>query len=183
MALPNTISFTENELERAAEFARESAEWTFNRRRVSPHDHERNARVGKLGEIAFAKFLREHGKALLGADDMFTIWNDTRAVDKMDFETSDGKTIDVKTASLSFHTRILVPYDQFHSQRKDYYVGVRISESEDETTAKVIGFAARKELQPFGGGDYPAYARELNALHPIDRLLEMIPNAGDDSIG
>ena len=65
--------------------------WTYNRRRVSRTDHERNARVGKLGEIAFAKFLRDNGKALLGADDMFTIWNDTHAVDKMDFQTSERK--------------------------------------------------------------------------------------------
>ena len=82
-------------------------------------------RVGKLGEIAFAKFLSDHGKALLGTEDMFTVWSDTHTVDAMDFQTTDGKTIDVKTASRDFHKNILVPYDQYKRQPKDYYVGVR----------------------------------------------------------
>jgi hypothetical protein len=178
MALRTSISFTEDDLARAAAFAHKSAESTFNRRGVSRTEHERNARVGKLGEIAFARFLTAHGKALLGTDDMFTVWDDTYTVDKMDFETADGKTIDIKTASARHHTRILVPHDQFHSQPKNFYVGVRISE--DEKTAAVIGFADRKELQPFGGGDYPAYARKLDALRPISTLLEMIPDSDEN---
>ena len=75
-------------------------------------------RVGKLGEIAFAKFLSDHGKALLGTEDMFTVWSDTHTVDEMDFQTTDGKTIDVKTASRDFHKNILVPYDQYKRQPK-----------------------------------------------------------------
>ena len=55
-----------------------------------------------------------------------------------------------------------------------YYVGVRIFTG--ETTAEVIGFAAYTELEFFGGGDFPAYARMLDLLHPIDELLDMIPS-------
>ena len=62
----------------------------------------------------------------------------------MDFQTSDGKTIDIKTASESYHTRILVPHDQYRNQPKDYYVGVRILPG--EATAEIIGFAAWGEL-------------------------------------
>ena len=57
---------------------------------------------------------------------MFTAWSDTYRVDTTDFQTSDGKSIDIKTASENYHTRILVPYDQYKNQRKDYYIGVRI---------------------------------------------------------
>lgn len=172
--MAQTVTFTRSDVEKARRFARAAAETTFNRRRVSPVEHERNSRIGKLGEIAFAKFLRDRGKMLLGNEDMFTVWNDTFRVDEMDFQTSDGKTIDVKTASETYHKRILVPIDQYQNQRKDYYVGVRIFTG--ETTAEVIGFAAYTELEFFGGGDFPAYARMLDLLHPIDELLDMIPS-------
>ena len=173
--MASTITFNRDDIVKATEVARRSARTTFNRRRETPERHERNSRIGKLGEIAFAKFLKENGKALVGSEDMFTVWDDTYEVDTMDFQTSDGKTIDVKTASESFHTRILVPYDQYENQRKDYYVGVRILPGEQ--TAEVIGFAAWAELKPFGGGDYPAYARALNALNPIGMLLDMMMDA------
>lgn len=176
-----TITFSRDDIAKATEFAKRSAPTTFNRRGELPIRHERNSRIGKLGEIAFAKFLRAHGKAILGSRDMFTVWSDTHRVDAMDFQTSDGKTIDIKTASESYHTRILVPHDQYRHQRKDYYVGVRIFGG--EVTAEVIGFAAWEELEPFGGGDYPAYARSLDSLHPIDELLEMIPDAPQSGDG
>ena len=173
--MASTITFTRNDITKATEFARRAAATTFNRRGESPVRHERNSRIGKLGEIAFAKFLGENGKSLAGSEDMFTVWDDTHEVDTMDFQTSDGKTIDVKTASESYHTRILVPYDQYQNQRKDYYVGVRIFAG--EVTAEVLGFAAWAELEPFGGGDYPAYARSLDLLHPISELIDMMEDA------
>lgn len=169
-----TIEFTTEEIARATEFAKQSAATTYNRRGKSIIRHERNSRIGKLGEIAFAKFLSVHGKKLLGSENMFTVWEDTYKVDKMDFQTADGKTIDIKTASESHHTRILIPHDQYKRQGKDYYVGVRIFAG--EATAEVIGFAAWDELKPFGGGDYPAYARALDELHPISKLLDMMDN-------
>ena len=95
----------------------------------------------------------------------------------MDFKTSDGKAIDIKTASESFHTRILVPHDQYRQQPKDYYVGVRIFAG--EATAEVIGYARWAELKPFGRGDYSAYARSLNMLHPISELLDMMENVSE----
>ena len=175
--MSTTIAFTHEDIARAAEFARRSAPTTFNRRGKSIVRHERNSRIGKLGEIAFATFLRANGKNIAGSEDMFTVWEDIYKVDRMDFQTSDGKTIDIKTASESYHTRILVPYDQYQNQRKDYYVGVRILAAEE--SAEIIGFAAWAELAPFGGGDYPAYARALNLLHPIDTLLDMIQDASE----
>ena len=168
------ITFSQDEITKAANFARRSAPTTYNRRDESPERHERNSRIGKLGEIAFAKFLMASGKDLAGSEDMFTVWEDIYKVDRMDFQTSDGKTIDIKTASEHFHTRILVPHDQYRRQQKDYYVGVRILPG--ETMAEVIGFAMWEDLEPFGRGDYPAYARSLDLLHPIDTLLEMIPD-------
>lgn len=173
--MATTIEFTADEIAKATEFARRSAPTTYNRRDKSPVRHERNSRIGKLGEIAFAKFLRANGKKISGSEDMFTVWDDIYKVDRMDFQTSDDRTIDIKTASENYHTRILVPYDQYRNQRKDYYVGIRIFAGEG--TAEVIGFAAWEELEPFGGGDYPAYARSLDSLHPITELIDVMDDA------
>ena len=60
---------------------------------------------------------------------MFTIFENVYKGDLTDFYTADGKKVDMKTASKSYHTCILVPKDQYYSQKKDYYVGVRIFES------------------------------------------------------
>ena len=172
--MPTTIAFTPDEIAKATKFA-EDVE-THNRRQVRSSDQIRDNRIGKLGEIAFANFLEANGKQRLGDEDMFTEWAGTRNVDKKDFETADGKTIDVKTASKSFHSRILVPSDQYEDQAKHYYVGVRISEK--EKTATIIGYAIHGELKLFAGARYhPAYAIELNNLHPINELLDMIPDA------
>ena len=171
-----TITFTAGEIEKATKFA-EDVE-THNRRSVSLPKQIRDNRIGKLGEIAFGRFLRERGKKTLGNEDMFTVWSGTRRVDKKDFETADGKTIDIKTASKSFHSRILVPSDQYEFQAKDYYVGVRISE--DERSGTIMGYAIHGELKLFAGAkDHPAYAIELNNMHPIDELLDMIPDADE----
>ena len=168
------IKFTQDEIAKATQFAVDVE--TYNRRQVRSPEQIRDNRVGKLGEIAFDRFLREQGKKTLGNEDMFTVWAGTRRVDKKDFETADGKTIDVKTASKSFHSRILVPSDQYQDQTKDYYVGVRISE--DETTGTIMGYAIHGELKLFAGArDHPAYAIELNNLRPINELLDMIPDA------
>ena len=170
--MATTIEFTADEIAKATEFGQKSAASIFNRRGKSMVRHQRNNRIGKLGEIAFARFLTDNGKALLGSEDMFTVWDNIYKVDRMDFQTSDGKTIDVKTASENYHTRILVPYDQYQNQRKDFYVGVRIFVG--EMIAEVIGFAVWKELVPFGGGDYPAYGINLDLLHSITELLDMM---------
>ena len=172
--MATTVEFTRDDIEKASEFAKRAAPTTYNRRGKSLVRHERNSRIGKLGEIAFAKFLRANGKELSGSEDMFTVWEDIFKVDRMDFQTSDGKTIDIKTASERHHSRILVPHDQYRNQQKDYYVGVRIFEG--EATAEIVGYALWENLKSFRGGDYPAYAIALDQLRPIESLLQMIPD-------
>ena len=170
-----TITFTADDIAKATKFAKDVA--TYNRRNVSTPQQIRDNRIGKLGEIAFAHFLEARGKKRLGDEDMFTVWSDTRKVDKKDFETADGKTIDIKTASRHFHSNIYVPYDQYEKQPKDYYVGVRISEDEKEGT--IVGYAANDELHWEEGAKYPCYAMKLNELHSISELLDMIPDASE----
>lgn len=103
---------------------------------------------------------------------MLTVWESTIIVDNMDFQTLDGQTIDIKTASRNFHTRILVPHDQYQNQPKDFYVGIRISEN--ESTARIIGYTHREGLKLFTKGDYVSYAILLNQLTPIEGLLTLL---------
>ena len=170
-----TIEFTPDEIAKATKFAKDVA--TYNRREVDTPEQRRNNRVGKLGEIAFGNFLEEHEKKRLGDEDMFTVWSGTRRVDKRDFLTADGKTIDIKTSSRDFHTRILVPYDQYEDQPKDYYVSVHISEN--ETTGTIKGYAIYGELRKKMRGTYLSYEIDYRDLHPIEELLEMIPDASE----
>lgn len=178
--LNTTIRFTDEELAKAREFARSTAGGqTLNRRGVSREQHERDILVGKLGEIAFAKFLVENGKALLGNEDMFTVWASPLDADKRDFQTSDDKNIDIKTASESHHRNIFVPQDQMENQPKDFYVGVRIAE--DRRSAIIVGFTTLAEVRGKGlsplAGYYPAYGYPLSALTTIQQLLELMPEA------
>ena len=165
-----------------AEFARVAAPHTYNRRGVSREEQERDVRVGKLGEIALAVYLSGNGKALKGAQNMFTVWKDTTVVDKLDFETKDGKKVDVKTVSRDYQKRILVPSDQLDYQPKDYYVGVRITE--DERWAIVAGYATAAAVKAaglfYGARDHPAYGKLFSELLPIEDLLELMPDEEND---
>ena len=91
--MATTIKFTNVELSKSSYNLRRgiSPRSTHNRRGDESLQRCMNgmSRVGKLGEIAFAKFLSDNGKALIGNDDMFTVWNDTMTVDKMDFQTAE----------------------------------------------------------------------------------------------
>lgn len=169
------IQFSDTDVAKAQDFAASGSQHTYNRRGVSPEEQQRDVFIGKLGEIAFAKFLAEHGKALTGSEDMFTVWADTRTVDNMDFQTTDGKTVDVKTASEAYHTRILVPHDQYTNQPKDYYVGVRIHQ--DRKSATIEGFATHGQLRRTGVGHYPNFGIALSELQPIALLIEQMPTA------
>lgn len=159
------IEFTPDEKAKASEFAKQEVPDMSNDFNDPPDVHERKIRIGKLGEVAFAEFLRANGKK--SNEDMFTGW--------MSWQTSTGKTIDVITPSEENHIRILVRRERYEKQPKDYYVGVKISA--DEGTAKVIGFAAYQELTPFNYGRHPAYAAKLDSLHSITELIDMMDNA------
>ena len=137
--------------------------------------------VGKLGEIAFARFLNRNNKLIAGNDEMFEVWQDVYAADWTDFLTGDNRNLDIKTASKNFHRRITIPEQQFLDRPSDFYVGIRIAE--DLSTAKVIGYASHDEVQQIGtyrgvepahNYDYASYDMDLQQLSPIQGLLDLI---------
>ena len=99
------ILFTKEDLAKADAFATSGAGLRIRGTRS-------NVRMGKLGEIAFAKFLFEHGKTLWTINNQYLTMDDVYELPRLDLQTSDGSTVDVKTAKRS---NMLVPGD---SQKK-----------------------------------------------------------------
>ena len=181
------IEFADEDIGRARRCAAHKVRWNYNRGNVSPEEEFRRLLVGKLGEIAYVHFLRLNNKRIVGNDDMFEVWEDVYAADLQDFLTAGRQTIDIKTASRNFHHRITIPIEQFDNQPKDFYVGIRISESLGR--ARVIGSASHEYVQQHGTrrqvGDspnyrYPSIDMELRQLHPIQGLLNLIEDIDID---
>jgi len=140
--------------------------------------------IGKLAEYIFLHFLQSRGIDVDEAD-MFEIWDGPENADDFDFILPNGESIDIKTASLSFHERIMVPIDQFQ-HRKDYYVGIKLHFEttnrgrtiipESITRATICGFTTREILEKrpienFNEGDCKAY--QLRLLTDIEELIPL----------
>ena len=180
-----TIHLTESDLMKAKEFVASDAGLRLAENEDAKSD---DILTGKLGEIAFAKFLQEHGKILLNDDDLLLTWDDVYTLDRLNLKTSDGKTVDVKASTNRGSTliqtpngdeiairrqSILVPY---HNVPRDYYVGVGISR--DKITGTVEGFIHRTGLHPSGPEiQRPCHQREFDSLEYIGDLLEIMPEA------
>lgn len=138
--------------------------------------------IGKLAEYVFLHFLHSRNIPYQEGD-MFEIFAGQENADTYDFLLPNGQSIDIKTASRAFHSRIMIPISQFHL-RKDYYVGIKLNF--DILYGKIVplsirtcvlhGYIDRRtmELQPtknFGEGDCKAY--RLNQMITIENLIAM----------
>jgi len=139
--------------------------------------------VGKLGEYSFLLYLKERG-INYPEDGMFEIFEGKTNVDLFDFKTPSGKLIDVKVASKPFHSRIMIPVDQFHL-KKDYYVGIKLDFQTDKNRnliinsvkqAQIYGYCFREELEKseiknFGEGACKSIA--LKNLRNIENIMSL----------
>ncbi len=176
-------NITQEEKVRCYEFAREiiTGGNQFNRFQQNQNTQINRTYIGKLAEYVFLHLLQEQGIDYAEGD-MFEIFAGQENADEHDFITANGHSIDIKTASLPFHKRIMVPITQFHL-RKDYYVGIKLNfyniqgrqiNPMDIDNCIIHGYVAREilEQQPtqnFGEGDCKAYF--LSQLQPIEQLL------------
>ncbi|MBT7556188.1 hypothetical protein HN615_04605 [Candidatus Woesearchaeota archaeon] len=174
---------TENEKEKCYQFSKDIIEGgnQFNRFNQSLKTQINRTYIGKLAEYVFLNFLKENS-VTYDEGGMFEIFSGQANVDNYDFVTKNFETVDIKTASLPFHSRIMIPMDQFHN-KKDYYVGVKLHFK--NVYEKVIspmniekctlyGYIDRKKLEDrpvenFGEGGCKAY--KLNKMLPIGDLL------------
>jgi len=136
--------------------------------------------IGKLAEYVFLKFIQSQKINYLEGD-MFSIFQGQTNVDNFDFVTCKGEYVDIKTASRRFHTRIMIPIDQFRL-KKDYYVGIKLHfmESGEKIIynnikiATIYGYIDRstmekRPIENFGEGD--CKSAKLNELYNIKNLL------------
>lgn len=143
--------------------------------------------MGKLGEIAFLKFLQENNKEV-NVNGMFDVFEGQENVDSFDFVTATGCSVDVKTGFRDIHKRLLVNTEQFDKNPKDFYVAVKIDaldvdprqklvDWDNISTAKIIGYADYTYMSKCAGiydfGEGPARWLYYNGLMGIDRLLSM----------
>ena len=124
------IEFTQADIERATSFALKALSETNPDGRATGR-HLRDLRVGKLGEIAFRKWVMSRGRRPLGDKHMFQVWKGWGNVDQYDFKTLKGKRIDVKTFDLRSKRLTM-------GRIMDFYVEVRVSPK--ETGAHIMGY-------------------------------------------
>lgn len=141
--------------------------------------------MGKLGEMAFAKFLHLNKKKVK-IDGMFDIYQGQENVDSFDFMTNTGRSVDVKTGFRKIHKRLLVNIEQFNNIPKDYYIAVKIDAVDIDskqklvnwdniTNANIMGYTDYEymkkyaEINDFGEG--PARWLFYNKLMGIEKLL------------
>lgn len=163
------IKISEAGVSKCTDFAKQTVDSTYDRFHVSYEDRVKRIKIGKVGELSFLHFLNDWG-ANLSEDELFVIHTHG---DAYDFKTTDGRTIDVKTPHENYHTRILVPYDQFENGKcKDLYVGVFANLA--TMTATIHGYCAKDILKANGKehfGEGLAYWEKLNMLKEISSLM------------
>jgi hypothetical protein len=179
-----TLNVKQEEKERCLNFAIEiiTGGNQFDRFNQSITTQITRTYVGKLAEYIFLNYLKSQ-HILVEEGDMFEIYQGGENADTYDFILPNGQSIDIKTASLPFHTRIMVPMSQFHL-RKDYYVGIKLDfittenriEPNKINTAIIYGYVSRSTLenepiQYFGEGYCKAYP--LIKLLNIEQLISM----------
>ena len=146
----------------------------------------KNILMGKLGEIAFAKFLFAHGKALW-TKDLFADGRRGRAANgiyltmeevyvrpRLNLQTSEGETVDVKTSQ---RDSIGIAGDRNESYYSRYYVGVQISW--DWKAGTIRGFVGLPGLRQSAYIVLGGYEKKFESLVDIGKLLEMMPVASD----
>jgi len=117
--------------------------------------------AGYLGEWAFNEFLIKNKIK----DKVRWDREADGIADKGDFFFG-AKVVDVKTASKSYFTKLMIPLTQFMNSKKDYYVATRI----DGEEITIMGYAtgddmARAKISDFGIG--------ATKYIPFDKLRKM----------
>ena len=144
--------------------------------------------VGKIGEMAFYRFLEQNGIHPGNLDEMFAIFEGQTNVDPFDFQTADGESVDVKTAVFANHKKLVIPIDQFRHIPKDYYVGIKLDlpisvrDYDNSFTPECIkdvyicGFASHEQMRhcyTTNLGEFDCKAKPLTDLRDIAELVAL----------
>lgn len=144
--------------------------------------------VGKLGELAFLKYLNTNN-IYPDIDDIFKVYQGQTNTDSFDFNLN-GYSIDIKTGFRAIHSRLLINMEQFIRIPKDFYVAVHLNAIDSNSNTKIInlnsitkatikGYAdwnylnsKKDNIRNFGEGNakYISY----NSLLSVDQLLNQL---------
>jgi hypothetical protein len=180
-----TLNVSKNDRNKCLDFSKKiiQTQNQYNRFDKTLYTQIERTFIGKLAEYLFYKFLIEKG-INYPVGDMFEIFEGQTNVDSFDFKTKNGETVDIKTASKSFHKRIMVPISQWKLE-KDYYVGIKIETNIEINSNKIkidsineailYGYCTRSQIgksiiMSFGEGPCKHYL--LDKLDDIDIILD-----------
>lgn len=159
----------------------------FRRLNQSLEESIETTYIGKLGELAFRKYLIENN-IYPNVEGILDIYEGQTNVDDFDFKLKDGITIDVKTGYLKKHKRLMVNEQQLKKIPKNIYVGIKlfpdskfstptqagVANKNIWTTAEIEGWAFRDDLVQAGSrnwGKSSANAILYSDLNDINVLL------------
>ena len=170
-----TIDITQKMRDRASEWAGKVSKTTTLRNKENYTGLVAKDRYfcGYLGELVFLEYLKGQGKKA-----RYKVKTNGRS-DSGDFVmagvvTGQTKTIDVKTACKSFHEKIMLPESQLKKHQRDYYVGVRLS----DTIGEIWGYCLAKHfiVEEFGFNSSQVVTcyKELEDLRPIESMMKLL---------
>lgn len=181
-----TVEITDDLIENAKDFAIRKQESSY--KRLGEKDKEEQYQhlfIGKLTELIGQEGLNQLGIPHYCQDKLKVVEEVfyKNVADCILFpNTTKALTTDFKSAWRSFHSRILVPRDQYFRQKKDIYIGIRLRCIDTEPiptfpnfrrTAEIYGWVKREELhEPDESSSrrFPAYWVYLTELHQLDEL-------------
>jgi hypothetical protein len=184
-----TVEITNDLIEKAKDFAIKKQKSIYKRlgekKKEEQHQH---LFIGKLTELIGQEGLKST-KIPHYCPDKLKIVEEEFYKDVADCiifpNTHKQMTADFKSAWQKFHTRILVPVDQYNNQRKDIYIGIKLHCTDTEPIptfpnfekkAEIHGWVKREELHEpdeSSSRKFPAYWAYLAELRQLDELLTM----------
>lgn len=109
-------------------------------------------------------------------------------MDSCDFETKNGKTVDIKAGFRKIHIRLLVNCEQFFNIPKDFYIAVLFNSIETNSNNKLIdlnsvteciikGYATWNDLNTFANsrnfGEGAAKFLSYSELKNVDDIISL----------
>lgn len=129
--------------------------------------------VGKLGELAFLKYLNSKN-IFPSTEGMFTIYQGQSNVDNFDFKLKD-KFIDIKTGFRTIHSRLLINVQQFKNLPKDYYVAVHLNGKDIDQNLTLIDLQSVTQAVIKGYADYHYLDRFCDTKNFGEGLAKFLP--------
>lgn len=183
------VEITDDLIEKAKDFAIRKQESSYKRlgetRKEEQYQH---LFIGKLTELIGQEGLNQLSISHTCPDKLIVVEEKfyKNFADCIIFPDTDKQlTADFKSAWRSFHSRILVPRDQYLRQKKDIYIGIRLYCTDEEPiptfpnfqmNAEICGWVKREELHSPDASSsrvFPAYWVYLNEMHPLDEIQNL----------